>query len=102
MQHKETHDGNTAEVTLQFIPIVAIIDSQNLVLCKDIYQQLMRTAKIKATHMHAEEMLHSLKNGDNRVLDDRNYIWRGVRYVRSDGFICGCPEVIFVTWSVYE
>jgi hypothetical protein len=58
--------------------------------------------KIKATHMHPEEMLHSLKNGDNRVLDDRNYIWRGVRYVRSDGFICRCPEVIFVTWSVYE
>ena len=52
--------------------------------------------------MHAEEMLHSLKNGDNRVLDDRNYVWCGMRYVRSDSFICRCPEVIFVAWSAHE
>ena len=28
----ETYDGNTTEITLQFIPVVAIINAQNLVL----------------------------------------------------------------------
>jgi len=52
--------------------------------------------------MHAKEMLHSLKNSDDRILNDSNDIGRGVRYVGSDGFVRRCPEVIFVTGSVYE
>lgn len=76
----ETYDGNTTEITLQFIPVVAIINAQNLVL----YERLSMTCvncKNISTYMHAEEMLHSLKDCDNRVLNDGNDVGRGVRDV---------------------
>jgi hypothetical protein len=76
-QGSTTHDDDRAKVALELIPVVAVVDTENLIL-------------------DAQQVLHARKNGDSRLLHYSGDIWSGLCDVGSDSLIRGSSEVALV------
>lgn len=84
-----THSNHTTEVGHQIVPVVAVVNSHNLVLPVFVNPELLQARAF--AHLHTEELLHPHENRDRSVLDHRDGIGGRVRDEGRDCLISRCP-----------